>query len=129
MHNDGSFGNGTTVWFVVQDGHGHIGLQSSSKPKCATQDCIGEPVVRDTNASGVAVVLCIPCHNKLRRLKVIRSADQWMAASFVSCSTQEQRRKLYRSLASVFHPDSGGDRWESEELMKVLNKIKQDAGL
>jgi len=34
------------------------------------------------------------------------------------------RRKVYRALASIFHPDAGGD----EELMKTLNAINDAVG-
>lgn len=48
------------------------------------------------------------------------SAPELFALLFAAVAP-EQRSRLYRALATVFHPDAGGD----EHLMQTLNAVKE----
>jgi len=55
-----------------------------------------------------------------KRCAFILGAPRWLEAAFTAVG-RDRARLLYRALASVFHPDSGGD----ERLMKALNSAKE----
>jgi hypothetical protein len=59
-----------------------------------------------------------PC---CKRCALIKGAPKWLEAMFIAIGDKAQRQKLYRALATVFHPDVGGD----ERLMKALNAAKE----
>ncbi|HEX3456630.1 MAG TPA: hypothetical protein VHR97_01630 [Candidatus Baltobacteraceae bacterium] len=55
-----------------------------------------------------------------KRCAFILGAPRWLEAMFVAVG-RDRAKVLYRALATVFHPDSGGD----ERLMKALNAAKE----
>ena len=62
---------------------------------------------------------------RLRRLNKKRTTPSkrpWQAI-FVGCTTKKDVKKMYRSLARKFHPDSGG----SSETMASLNVLRDRA--
>lgn len=64
--------------------------------------------------------VCARCVEEYNRNAAIARAANWITAAFYACPV-DQRQKLYRSLAAIFHPDTGGD----ERVMQVLNAVKE----
>lgn len=60
-----------------------------------------------------------PC---CRRCVLVRGAPKWLRAAFLALANPPAQQRLYRALASVFHPDVGGD----ERLMQALNAAKEE---
>src|ERR1700685_4342644 len=54
-----------------------------------------------------------------RRVAILQ-ASKWLEAAFVATS-KDRRKKLFRALSSVFHPDAGGD----QALMIALNAVHE----
>ena len=76
-----------------------------------------------TKQTPQGALLCAKCAEEYERRAAIAQAPNWLTLAFRACAP-DQRQKLYRQLATVFHPDSGG----SEELMKALNAVKERFG-
>jgi hypothetical protein len=55
-----------------------------------------------------------------KRCAFVLGAPRWLEAVFVAVG-RDRAKLLYRALASVFHPDAGGD----ERLMRALNAAKE----
>lgn len=84
-------------------------------PRCA--DCGRNATQRLTDGT----LLCDTDLDRRNRENAITCAERWMTAAFAACITRDQRSKLYRNLAAVFHPDTGGD----VRLMQALNAVKE----
>jgi hypothetical protein len=90
-------------WFIVLGGN-----VDAPTPRCA--QCNVE--TRDNIEKGNKPIC--------RRCAFVMGAPKWLEAAFVAVG-REQAGNLYRHLAAVFHPDTGGD----ERLMKALNAAKE----
>lgn len=90
------------------------GALIAAAPRCA--DCGCAPQIRANDGT----LLCHSCLEVRNRLIAITQAPKWLPMLFASC-TSGRRSKLYRSLASLWHPDAGGDA----QLMTALNAVKE----
>jgi hypothetical protein len=104
------FGSGTSSYFVFTNFQ--IAYQPQPAPPPPRCAC-GQIAEHRTEKNEL---LC-------RRCVIIVSAHLWLEAAFTACSTTEQRQKLYRQLAAIYHPDvAGGD----DRVMRALNGVKDD---
>ncbi len=65
------------------------------------------------------VLWCKAHLDEEQRWRCIESAEEWMTAAFYAV-TIENRSRVYKQLAALFHPDQGGD----ERLMIALNRVR-----
>jgi hypothetical protein len=63
---------------------------------------------------------CRACHDEALRQAEIAHAPAWLEAAF-RATRADRRKRLYRALSTVFHPDAGGDPM----LMVALNAVHE----
>ncbi len=66
-------------------------------------------------------LLCSPCFETAQREAAIEQATAWLTAAFRAAGDAERRKRLYRALATIFHPDVGGD----VRIMQALNAFQE----
>jgi hypothetical protein len=94
----------------------HFGQSAPPPPACGK---CGQPATRQTHPDGR--LWCEPCFEPIKREIDARKNGgiQASVAAIFEATKPEHRKKLYRALAAVWHPDAGGDA----ALMVALNAV------
>jgi hypothetical protein len=110
--------------FYTTNGGGNFYVQFSYGPAIAPPmcECGNAPIAKQVNYSDgrPAKLVCAGCGDREVRESYIRLAESWLTAAF-SAVQPAHRARLYKSLATTFHPDAGGDA----RLMTALNAVRE----
>ena len=83
-------------------------------PRCA---CGAVAAIRGQDGR----LFCALCFEAAQREAAIAQATAWLTAAFRAAGDAERRKRLYRALATIFHPDVGGD----VRIMQALNAFQE----
>lgn len=89
-------------------------IQQYAPPRCA---CGAVAAIRGQDGR----LFCALCFEAAQREAPIEQATAWLAMAFRAAGGPERRKRLYRALAAIFHPDVGGD----VRLMQALNAFQE----